>query len=65
MGIWGSLVRGGQFEDSDVDVCIKSAPMGLMALCSLKDELESMLGYNVDILLESSSLLNLVLKDII
>ena len=70
MGIFGSVARGEQTENSDVDVCIESAPMGLMALCSLKDELEKMLGCNVDILrlrkhLEGSSLLNSVMKDII
>ncbi len=70
MGIFGSVARGEQTEDSDVDVCIESAPMGLMALCSLKDELERMLGCSVDILrirkhLVGSSLLKSVMKDVI
>lgn len=70
MGIFGSVARGEQREDSDVDICIESAPMGLMALCSLKDELERILGCNVDILrmrehLAGTSLLNSVTKDVI
>ena len=70
MGIFGSVARGEQTENSDVDVCIESAPMGLIAFCSLKDELERMLECNVDILrirkhLEGSSLLRSIMKDVI
>lgn len=48
MGIFGSVARGEQTENSDVDVCGRSAAW-LFALAGIKQELEKLLGCKVDI----------------
>ena len=50
MAIFGSVARGEQTEDSDVDICIEGSPMGLFAWGRLKSELEQLLGCRVDLL---------------
>jgi predicted nucleotidyltransferase len=35
MGIFGSVARGEQTDDSDVDVCIESSSMSLFTLSGL------------------------------
>ncbi len=70
LGLFGSVARGEQRKDSDVDVCIESAPMGLFTLCQLKDELENLFGCSVDILrmrkqLDGSSLQKSVMEDVL
>ncbi|KAA6301624.1 MAG: hypothetical protein EZS26_002230 [Candidatus Ordinivivax streblomastigis] len=49
MGIFGSVARGEQNENSDVDICIESSSMGLFALSGLYLSLEELLGAPVDI----------------
>jgi predicted nucleotidyltransferase len=49
IGIFGSVARGEQTENSDVDVCIEAPPMGLMSLSGLCLELEELLGVPVDV----------------
>ena len=49
MGIFGSVARGEQTENSDVDVCVEGQPHGLFALAGIKQELEELLGCKVDI----------------
>ena len=49
MGIFGSVARGEQTENSDVDICIESPPMGLFVLSGLCLTLEELLGTTVDI----------------
>jgi len=49
MGIFGSVARGEQTENSDVDICIEAPPMGLFTLSGLCLALEERLGVPVDI----------------
>lgn len=49
MGVFGSVARGEQREDSDVDVYIEGELKGLLALAGIKNELEELLGCQVDI----------------
>lgn len=49
MGVFGSVARGEQREDSDVDVYIEGELKGLFALAGIKNELEELLGCQVDI----------------
>lgn len=49
MGVFGSVARGEQREDSDVDVYIEGELKGLFALAGIKNELEELLGCPVDI----------------
>jgi len=49
MGIFGSVARGEQTENSDVDVCIEGRLHGFFALAGIKQELEEVFGCKVDI----------------
>ena len=49
MGIFGSVARGEQTENSDVDICIEAPPMGLFAFSGLWLTLEERLGVPVDV----------------
>ncbi|MCS2371843.1 nucleotidyltransferase family protein [Phocaeicola vulgatus] len=49
MGIFGSVARGEQTENSDVDVCVEGQSHGFFALAGIKQELEELLGCKVDI----------------
>ena len=49
IGIFGSVARGEQAENSDVDICIEAPPMGLFAFSGLCLALEELLGVPVDI----------------
>lgn len=49
MGVFGSVARGEQHENSDVDVYIEGELQGLFALAGIKNELEELLGCQVDI----------------
>lgn len=49
MGIFGSVAREEQTEDSDVDIYYEGELSGLFALSHLKHELENLLGCKVDI----------------
>ncbi|WP_340112506.1 nucleotidyltransferase family protein [Maribellus mangrovi] len=49
MGIFGSVARGEQTGKSDVDIYYEGKPLSLFKLAALKDELESLLHCNVDI----------------
>lgn len=49
IGIFGSVARGEQCEDSDVDIYVEGELKGLFALGGIKSELEELLGCRVDI----------------
>lgn len=49
IGVFGSVARNEQHEDSDVDVYFEGELSGLFALAHLKNELEEILGCKVDI----------------
>ncbi len=48
LGIFGSVARDEAADESDVDVVVEMAP-DLFGRVSLKDELETILGENVDL----------------
>ena len=49
MGIFGSVARGEQKEDSDVDICLETSKPNMFALVHIKEDLQSLFGCNVDI----------------
>lgn len=49
MGIFGSVARGDNTEDSDVDVLIEGNLKGFFALAGIKAELEELFGCSVDV----------------
>jgi predicted nucleotidyltransferase len=49
MGIFGSVARGEQAEDSDVDVYFESPSMSLFKMGGLMCELEDLFGTRVDL----------------
>ena len=51
LGLFGSVARYEQREDSDIDIYYESSHMSLFTLCRLKSELEKLLGCSVDYLL--------------
>ena len=44
MGIFGSVARGEQTEDSDVDVCVELQTPSMFCLVHIKDELQHLFG---------------------
>lgn len=49
IGIFGSIARGQQTEDSDVDILIEAPVLDLLSLIGIKHQLEELLGSSVDI----------------
>ncbi len=49
IGIFGSVARGEQTEDSDVDVCVELQTPSMFDLVHIKDELQLLFGCGVDI----------------
>lgn len=49
MGIFGSVARGEQKEDSDVDICLETSKPNMFALVHIKEDLQALFGCNVDI----------------
>lgn len=50
IGIFGSVARGEQNNESDLDIYYEGEPLSLFKVAALKDELESTLHCTVDIL---------------
>ena len=50
IGIFGSVARGEQTEDSDIDVCYEGRVPSLLTLDLIQTDLERILGSNVDLL---------------
>lgn len=50
IGLFGSYSRGEQSPDSDVDVCVLLNTPSYMTRAAIKDELETMLGREVDVI---------------
>lgn len=70
LGIFGSVARREQTEESDVDICFESHPMSAFTVCCLKSELEQLLGCHVDLLrmrkqLDGTYLQKSVEKDVV
>lgn len=49
LGVFGSVARGEQTEQSDVDVCYEGEPPSLLTLEHIQSELEKLLGAPVDL----------------
>lgn len=49
MGIFGSVARGEQREDSDVDIYLMTNRPNLFTLVHIKEELQQLFNSNVDI----------------
>lgn len=70
LGLFGSVARQEQTEESDVDIYFEGMPISLFTMCRLKAELEKMLGCTVDLLrmrkqLEGSQLKRSIMEDLI
>jgi predicted nucleotidyltransferase len=48
LGVFGSVARGEQTEDSDVDICYEGRVPSLMTLDLIQSDLERRLGCRVD-----------------
>jgi predicted nucleotidyltransferase len=48
LGVFGSVARGEQTEDSDVDIYYEGKALSLLTIDALQRELEALLGCNVD-----------------
>ena len=48
LGVFGSVVRGEQTEESDVDICFEGRALSLLTLDELQCELEGLLGCKGD-----------------
>ena len=49
IGIFGSVARDEHNENSDLDICVETPPMGLLMFSGLCLSLEELLGVTVDI----------------
>lgn len=49
IGIFGSVARGEQTEDSDIDVCYEGRVPSLLTLDLIQTDLERLLASNVDL----------------
>lgn len=47
-GVFGSVARGEQTDDSDVDICYEGRALSLLTMDLLQHELEELLGCKVD-----------------
>ncbi len=50
IGIFGSVARGEQTDQSDVDICYESEPPSLLTLEHIQSELEELLECSVDLI---------------
>lgn len=50
MGIFGSVARGEQTNDSDIDICFEAPAPNLLTLVHIKYELEDLFGCPVDLI---------------
>ena len=49
IGIFGSVARNEQTEDSDVDVCVEMKKPDLFTMVHIKNDLQELFGKSVDI----------------
>ncbi len=49
IGVFGSVARGEQTEDSDVDICYEGKAPSLLTLDKIQTDLELRLGCHVDL----------------
>lgn len=53
LGIFGSVARGEQTEESDVDVLMEAPEIDLFTCISVRNQLEEMMGVPVDLVTKS------------
>lgn len=56
LGLFGSVARHEQREDSDIDIYYEASHISLFTLCRLKSDLENLLGCSVDLFRKRDSL---------
>jgi predicted nucleotidyltransferase len=64
MGVFGSVARDEQNENSDIDIYYEGLPLSLFKMHALKEELEKILDINVDIVRMRDSMNQLLKKRI-
>jgi len=69
IGIFGSVARGENTEDSDIDIYYEGKSLGLKSLVGFPNELEKFLGVTVDVVRKHDNLrpsfLKRIMKDLI
>ena len=64
LGIFGSVARGEQTEDSDLDVFVELQIPNPYILGDIKEDLEHMTGYKIDLIRLRDNLNKLLLQNI-
>ncbi|MCW4073877.1 nucleotidyltransferase family protein [Segatella copri] len=64
IGIFGSVARNEQTEDSDVDVCVEMNKPDLFTMVHIKEELQELFGKPVDIVRLRNNMNPMLLKQI-
>ena len=64
IGIFGSVARNEQTEDSDVDVCVEMKKPDLFTMVHIKEELQELFGKPVDIVRLRNNMNQMLLKQI-
>ena len=64
IGIFGSVARNEQTEDSDVDVCVEMKNPDLFTMVHIKEELQELFGKPVDIVQLRNNMNPMLLKQI-
>lgn len=69
IGVFGSVARGEQTEDSDIDICFEGEVPNLFTMSMMKAELEELLGRTIDLVRMRDSLdeyfKNEILKEVV
>lgn len=65
IGIFGSVARGEQSEDSDIDICVDLSIPSMFNLVHIKDDLQQLFGCSVDIVRLRQNMDALLLRNII
>jgi uncharacterized protein len=64
IGIFGSVARGKQTENSDIDIYYEGKALSLFKIAALKEELENILNTTVDIIRVRDSMNGLLKRNI-
>lgn len=64
IGIFGSVARNEQTEDSDVDICVEMKKPYLFMMVHIKEELQELFGKPVDIVRLRNNMNPMLLKQI-
>ena len=64
IGIFGSVARNEQTEDSDIDICVEMKKPDLFIMVHIKEELQELFGKPVDIVRLRSNMNPMLLKQI-